>query len=51
MPVYLWRADRVIVGTMLGERLLFGLSAQRFRRIVSMSIGALGIWLLVAPPR
>lgn len=66
MPVYLWRAGGsladyrwpiivasagVIIGTVLGERLLFGLSAARFRKIVSALIGALGAWLLVAPPR
>jgi uncharacterized membrane protein YfcA len=61
MPVYLWRAGcalpphavpiavasvGVLIGTLLGERTLLGLSVDRFRRLVSLLIGALGIWLL-----
>jgi len=61
-PIYLWGAGPaltrlaspivvatigVLVGTMLGERLLLGLSVDRFRRVVSVLIGALGVWLLV----
>jgi uncharacterized membrane protein YfcA len=61
-PVYLWRAGDtllalaipilvasagVLVGTLLGERVLLGLSPDRFRRIVSVLIGALGAWLLL----
>lgn len=37
----------VIAGTLLGERLLFGLSVERFRRVLGVAIGLLGIWLLV----
>jgi len=61
LPVYLWRSGAaltgyvwpivvatvgVLVGTLLGERILFGLSIERFRRVVSILIGALGVWLL-----
>ena len=60
-PIYVWRAGStlaalttpiavatvgVLVGTLLGERLLLGLPVERFRRIVSALIGLLGIWLL-----
>ena len=61
MPVYLLRGGGalaphvlaisaatvgVLVGTLLGERVLLGLSVDRFRKIVSILIGALGVWLL-----
>lgn len=60
-PVYLWRAGwdvvalgapigvatvGVLVGTLLGERILLGLSAHQFRRVIAVIIGLLGIWLL-----
>jgi uncharacterized membrane protein YfcA len=60
-PIYVWRAGSallelaspivvatvgVLVGTLLGERILLGLPVDRFRRIVSALIGLLGIWLL-----
>ena len=38
----------VLIGTFLGERLLFGLSPNRFRFLVGGLIGALGLWLLFA---
>jgi len=62
-PLYLWRAGGelghaapliavatagVLLGTLLGERLLLGLPAARFRRIVSGLIGLLGLGLLVS---
>jgi uncharacterized protein len=62
-PIYVWRAGPaltalalpigiatvgVLVGTLLGERLLLGLSAERFRRGVSVLIGILGVWLLAS---
>ena len=62
-PVYLWRAGTslvplsvsiaiasvgVLVGTLLGERILLGMPMERFRRVVSFAIGALGIWLVVS---
>jgi uncharacterized membrane protein YfcA len=62
-PVYVWRAGPVLanlatpigvatagvlVGTVLGERLLLGLPIERFRRIVSALIGLLGVWLLIS---
>jgi uncharacterized protein len=62
MPVYLWRAGAslipyalpigvasvgVLIGTLLGERVLLGMSVDRFRRIVAILIGLLGLWLLL----
>jgi uncharacterized membrane protein YfcA len=62
MPIYLWRAGSelpslaypiaaatagVVAGTLIGERLLFGLSSDQFRRIVGALIGILGVWLLM----
>jgi uncharacterized membrane protein YfcA len=62
VPIYLQRAGPaiaaawlsivvaslgVVAGTLLGERLLLGLSPERFRRIVAALVGVLGIWLLV----
>jgi len=35
-----------LIGTLLGERVLFGLSPATFRRVVAVLVGALGIWLL-----
>lgn len=37
----------VVAGTLLGERLLFGLSPARFRLVVSAAVGALGLWFLL----
>ena len=63
LPIYLWRAGPdliplaapiavatagVLLGTVLGERLLLGLSPERFRRVVGVLIGLLGIWLLAS---
>jgi uncharacterized membrane protein YfcA len=63
-PVYLWHAGStlrmfwqpitvaavgVLIGTVMGERLLLGLSPRRFGRILGAAIGLLGIWLLVSP--
>ena len=36
----------VIAGTMLGERILFGLSPERFRRAVATAVGVLGVWFI-----
>jgi uncharacterized membrane protein YfcA len=61
-PIYLWRAGAtmlrlasligvatvgVLVGTVLGERVLLGLSVERFKRVVSTLIGVLGVWFVV----
>lgn len=61
-PVYLWRAGPELIalwiplalatagvlgGTLLGERVLLGMSQERFRRVVSLAILALGVLLLV----
>lgn len=62
MPIYAWRAGPalltvltpisvatvgVLIGTLWGERLLFGLSPESFRRVVAILIGVLGLWLIV----
>lgn len=36
----------VIMGTVAGERVLLGLSRERFRVVLGLAIGALGVWLL-----
>ncbi|HJR60122.1 MAG TPA: sulfite exporter TauE/SafE family protein [Vicinamibacterales bacterium] len=36
----------VVIGTLLGERILFGMSRERFRIVVAASVGLLGLWLL-----
>ncbi len=36
----------VLVGTVLGERILLGLSPARFGKILALAIGLLGSWLL-----
>lgn len=61
-PVYLWRggpdllaiwrpiavaAAGVLIGTLVGERILFGLSPARFGQVVGVAIGLLGSWLLL----
>ena len=61
MPVYLYAAGRtlldlwlpisiasvgVLIGTLVGERVLLGLSRERFGLIVALAIGSLGVWLL-----
>jgi uncharacterized membrane protein YfcA len=61
LPVYLAKSDGtmmtlaipiaiatagVIIGTLMGERVLFRLSRDRFRQVVSVMILALGAWLL-----
>jgi len=38
-----------LAGTLLGERLLFGLAPRVFRRVVSVAVGGLGLWLLFGP--
>ncbi|MEO8335203.1 MAG: hypothetical protein ABI664_09530 [bacterium] len=60
-PIYVWRTwdallglatpiavacIGVLAGTIAGERLLLGLSHERFRRLVGWLIGVLGMWLL-----
>jgi uncharacterized protein len=37
----------VTIGTFAGERILFRLSPERFRQVVSILIAALGLWLLM----
>lgn len=36
----------VLAGTLVGERILFGLSPATFRRILAAAVGVLGLWLL-----
>jgi len=62
MPIYVWRAGSqlltvltpigvatagVLIGTIYGERLLFRLSPEKFRRVVGILIGILGLWLIL----
>ncbi len=61
-PVYIWSAGPhlielalpigiaalgVLIGTVLGERMLLGLSVRRFGQVVGVAIGVLGVWLVV----
>jgi uncharacterized membrane protein YfcA len=39
----------VLAGTLVGERLLLGMSRERYRRVVSAAVGLLGLWFLVRP--
>jgi uncharacterized membrane protein YfcA len=63
-PVYLWESGPVLltlwapilvatagvlIGTVVGERVLMGLSPRRFGQTIGAAIGALGMWLLVMP--
>ena len=45
-PLLVIIATGVVAGTLLGERLLLGLSPARFRLLVSAAVGLLGIWFL-----
>jgi uncharacterized membrane protein YfcA len=36
----------VTLGTLLGERVLLGMSRERFRLVVAAAVGLLGLWLL-----
>lgn len=62
-PVYVWTAGSalrtvwlavlvatagVVVGTVLGDRVLRGLPVEVFSRVVAVGVGALGLWLIVA---
>ena len=64
-PIYLWTAGAalvplslpiavaaigVLIGTVIGERILIGLSKQRFAQIVGISVGVLGLWLITSQP-
>ena len=61
-PIYVWRAGGVLttlvlplsvatagvlIGTVLGERILLGLSIRQFRYAIAVLIGLLGLWLVV----
>jgi uncharacterized membrane protein YfcA len=61
-PIYVWRAGGVLlslivpvgvatigvlIGTLLGERILMGLSIRQFRYAIAVLIGLLGAWLVV----
>ena len=39
-------AAGVLAGTLVGQRMLLGLSPERFRLVISAAIGLLGLWLL-----
>lgn len=36
-----------LAGTLLGERILFGVTPDQYRRVVAAAVGLLGIWFLV----
>jgi len=38
-----------LTGTLLGERLLLGMPPRRFRILIGVLIGLLGIWLVISP--
>jgi uncharacterized membrane protein YfcA len=61
MPIYVWRAGGtlrpfvasiavatigVLIGTVWGERVLLRMSVDRYRKVVSVLIGLLGVWLV-----
>ena len=61
-PIYVWQAGSVLttmvvplsvatagvlIGTVLGERLLLGMSIRQFRFAIAILIGLLGVWLIV----
>jgi uncharacterized protein len=61
-PIYVWQAGGVLqslivplsvatvgvlIGTVLGERILLGLSIRQFRYAIAVLIGMLGVWLVV----
>ena len=48
-PVIALATAGVLAGTFVGERLLLGLSRERFRMLVSGAIGLLGLWFLLRP--
>jgi uncharacterized protein len=45
-PLVVAATTGTLLGTLLGERALLGLSPERFRRVVAALVGALGVWLL-----
>ena len=62
-PVYLWRAGSelnalipaigimtvgVLIGTVLGERFLRRLPREKFRKIVAVAVGIVGVWLIAS---
>ena len=46
MPIAVATAG-VTIGTILGERVLLGLSKEQFRLVVAAAVGVLGRWLLI----
>jgi uncharacterized membrane protein YfcA len=61
-PIYLWRFSGaigalvlpigiatvgVVIGTMLGEKAMLGMSRETFRKVVAGLIAGLGVWLLM----
>jgi hypothetical protein len=61
-PVYLWTSGSalmplwppiaaaltgVVIGTLVGERILMGLTPRRFGQVVGGAVGLLGVWLLL----
>ena len=48
-PSVLVATAGAVAGTLLGERVLVGMTPDRFRRVVAGLVGVLGIWLLARP--
>ena len=48
-PLVVACAGGVVAGTLVGERVLLGIPPQRFRIVVSVAIGLLGLWFLLRP--
>ena len=63
-PIYIWHSGPllltlwvpiivgtvgVLIGTLVGERILLGLSPRRFGQTIGAAIGVLGLWLLLMP--
>ncbi len=45
-PIVLAATLGAVAGTLLGERVLLGLSHERFRTIVAVLVGLVGLWLM-----
>lgn len=47
-PVVLVATAGAIAGTLVGERLIFGMHPRTFQRVVALLIGVLGLWFLLS---
>jgi uncharacterized membrane protein YfcA len=46
-PVVALASAGCLLGTILGERILLGMSADRYRRVLGTAVAAIGVWLCV----